>query len=299
MKFGYLAFKGHESELLGEIQYHGFQKVIQMDRLFLMEANLSLAWSQLKLSNIEIIKIDSINQAARALKTEQKLWASYSFHLHRRTQLIQEKLIRVKKKKLHFLDKIPSEPFGFWCLLSENEILKSIHTSSALPLGEVEFEENKIIPPSRAYLKLWEVFTLHVAPPQAHQTVLDMGSCPGGWTWVLQSLGCQVLSVDKAPLAPQIAELPRISFFKGDAFKIKPQDIPKPDWFFSDIICEPQALLDMVLLWQRAYPQMKFICTIKYKGSTDYDVTNRFLQIPGSRIIHLYHNKHEVTWIKI
>ncbi len=27
--------------------------------------------------------------------------------------------------------------------------------------------------------------------------------------------------------------------------------------------------------------------------------TRRFAAIPGSRLLHLHHNKHELTWIKL
>jgi 23S rRNA (cytidine2498-2'-O)-methyltransferase len=39
-----------------------------------------------------------------------------------------------------------------------------------------------------------------------------------------------------------------------------------------------------------------FVCTIKYQAETDWKNTLKFLEIPGSRIVHLHHNKHEVTW---
>lgn len=304
MKYGYLAFKGFENELLSEIKYQNTKEVIQYDRLFLLNDDLNCVWAQIKLSDLKKIEFESINDAARKLKNEKKLWASYSFHLHRRTELIQEKVFRLKSKKIKFLSEppqpaAPQQDWGFWCLLNEKQILKCNSTLNPLPLGEVAFEEDKETPPSRAYLKLWEVLSLYVSPPEKNQIVLDMGSCPGGWTWVLQSLGCQVLSVDKAPLDPKIQKLPRIEFLKKDAFKLNPSEVKKPDWFFSDIICEPQDLLNMIKNWIAYYPELKFICTIKYKGKTDFKITNEFLKIPGSKIIHLFYNKHEVTWIKV
>jgi 23S rRNA (cytidine2498-2'-O)-methyltransferase len=125
---------------------------------------------------------------------------------------------------------------------------------------------------------------------------LDLGSCPGGWSWVLSKVAKEVVSVDKAPLDPSIAKIKNIRFLKKDAFKLKPHDIEKVDWLFSDIICEPSRLLELAQLWREAGIK-NFVCTIKFKGQTDFDIVNRFKEIAGSRIIHLYHNKHEVTWI--
>jgi 23S rRNA (cytidine2498-2'-O)-methyltransferase len=34
------------------------------------------------------------------------------------------------------------------------------------------------------------------------------------------------------------------------------------------------------------------------QGEPDFDTPRRFAAIPGSRVVHLYHNKHELTWMK-
>ena len=41
--------------------------------------------------------------------------------------------------------------------------------------------------------------------PGPCETCLDLGASPGGWSWALQRMGAHVISVDKAPLAPDIA----------------------------------------------------------------------------------------------
>jgi hypothetical protein len=48
-------------------------------------------------------------------------------------------------------------------------------------------------------------FTLICERPQPSEFCVDLGSSPGGWTWVLQKLGARVLSVDKAALDPSVA----------------------------------------------------------------------------------------------
>jgi 23S rRNA (cytidine2498-2'-O)-methyltransferase len=30
----------------------------------------------------------------------------------------------------------------------------------------------------------------------------------------------------------------------------------------------------------------------------DFDTPRLFAAIPGSKVVHLYHNKHELTWMK-
>jgi 23S rRNA (cytidine2498-2'-O)-methyltransferase len=34
-------------------------------------------------------------------------------------------------------------------------------------------------------------------------------------------------------------------------------------------------------------------------SSFDRATTDRFEAIPGSRVLHLWHNRHELTWIKV
>lgn len=298
MAIAYLAFEGFEKELEREIQFYTGQQVSSLGRLFLFNEDHDFVWAQLKLVNVEILEIESISKAAKALKERNRLWACYAFHLHRRTQLIQDQVGSFKFKSFDFLQPIPTAECGFWCLLRENKMLVSTRTASPFPLGEVKFHEDKVKPPSRAYLKLWEAFTVHVTPPAKGEIVMDLGSCPGGWTWVLQTLGAEVLSVDKAPLDEKIRNLPHIQFIKKDAFKLRPSEVQRPSWLLSDIICEPARLLELVQVWINAYPDLRCLCTIKYKGDTDFMTTELFRKIPGSRIIHLCANKHEVTWIR-
>lgn len=294
---GYFSFEGFENELQEEIKFFTDKKATQYGRLFLFDQDVNLIWAQLKLTNIQIADVESISKAATLLKSQQKLWAHDSFHFHRRSELIQEQLRTPKNLPLEFLQKLPDRDWGFWCLLEEKKLLYCNSTGNPFPLGEIKFHEDKQSPPSRAYLKLWEVFTAHLSPPEKGSRVLDLGSCPGGWTWVLQSLGCHVVSVDKAPLDEKVARLKNIEYIKKDAFKLDPASIKNPQWLFSDIICEPSRLLELVNHWREVHPELNFVCTIKYKGSTDFKTTEQFLKIPGSHIVHLVHNKHEVTWI--
>lgn len=245
----------------------------------------------------EIHDYTSVSQAVKLLKASGKLWAAYSPGQHRRSQLILESLPKVKNEPLEFLQLPRERDIGFFSLLADQKILIVPSTQSPFPLGEVPFLEDKENPPSRAYLKLWELFTLHMPPPQRGQRVLDFGSCPGGWTWVLQSLGCQVVSVDKAPLEERVRVLPGVEFLKTDAFKLDPLKIGPLDYFFSDIICYPPDLFELIQSWKKSGVCSKFVCTIKFQGETDFKTVKRFQEELGAQIIHLFHNKHEVTAI--
>ncbi|MGZ3796238.1 MAG: SAM-dependent methyltransferase [Pseudobdellovibrionaceae bacterium] len=291
--FAYLAFENFTQELERELR----NKTAISDRLFVSETFQKCIWAQHIWLNCEAIEVHSVGDAVKALKAKGKWWALYSFAHHRRAQLIQEQLPKYKIPPLKFLGDLPSQRMGAWTLIEKNKILAASETSGPFPLGEIHFQENKEIPPSRAYLKLWELFTLHQILPEKGSVCLDLGSCPGGWTWVLQQVGTHVISVDKAPLEPKIAKLPNIEFRKKDAFALKPEELGSIDWLFSDLICYPPRLLELVEEWRASGLCKNFVCTIKFQGKTDWDTMEKFLKIPHSRILHLYHNKHEVTWI--
>jgi 23S rRNA (cytidine2498-2'-O)-methyltransferase len=38
------------------------------------------------------------------------------------------------------------------------------------------------------------------------------------------------------------------------------------------------------------------VCTVKFQGATDHAAAEAFAAIPGGRLMHLYHNKHELTF---
>lgn len=287
----YFAKKEFTKEL--ERELGKFQKI--SDRLYLGAPSKEPIWFQNAWLEPKVLKIESINDAVKKLKTIQRNWSCHSIRLHRRAELIQEKLPKVKAKRIEFLGEIPTQPMGSWTLLDENTILYSAKCSSPFANGEVEFAEDKEGPPSRAYLKLWELFTVYGVKPEAGARVLDLGSSPGGWTWVLSEMGCEVTSVDKAPLDGKIAQRSNVHVLQESAFGLEPEAAGPVEWLFSDIICYPGKLLNLVEKWIK--PGRRMVCTIKFQKETDFSVLQAFAEVPKSRLIHLYHNKHEVMFV--
>lgn len=295
---GYLAPKDFEADLKIELGLMGIEILSQHGRLFVCAGEAQdVVFAQDTWLRLEILPYTSINHAAELLKSKARRWSHYSVNNHRRAELILDKVPSAKIKRYDFLEEIPKTKLGCFALLSESEMILTPETTCPLPFGEIEFNEDKINPPSRAYLKLWELFTLYGYKPEAGMKTIDVGSCPGGWTWVLQTVGTHVVSVDKAPLDPKIAALPNIEFKKESAFGLRPQHVGHLDWFFSDIICYPDKLLELVNRWRESGLVDNFACTIKFQKPTDFETLFKFKAIPGSRVVHLSCNKHEVTWI--
>lgn len=294
---GYLAPDGFVAELLAELgsevrEVHG--------RLVLAAGPpRPVAWAANVWYEPRRLPIASIGDAARQLRAIQRNWALYAHGHHRRAALIAERLPVVSAKPLVFGSPAPTAPLGSWTLLDANSLLAAPRCASPFPNGEVRFVEDREAPPSRAYLKLWELFTRLGERPRPGERCLDLGSSPGGWTWVLASLGARVISVDKAPLEPRIAAMPGVEWRQESAFALSPKDYTGIDWLFSDVVCYPERLLGLVERWLAAGACRRFVCTIKFQGSTDHDIARRFAAIPGSHLVHLHNNKHELTWIRL
>ncbi len=259
-------------------------------------------WSRCAMLSPLEIEFESIGSASAALKSIQRNWAPYQYQFFRRAELIQQKLPYINLKTREFPAKIPSSPIGLYTLTGENRMIASANTSSFLPAGKIDFKEDHENPPSRAYLKIQESLTmanlLNGTPfPKANERCFEAGACPGGWTWVLVNLGANVLAVDRTELAPSLMKNPLVRFEKHDAFTLKPEEIGFCDWVFSDVICYPERLLKWVNGWLKSGLARNIICTIKMQGEPDWNTIGKFAEIPGSRILHLNYNKHELTWI--
>lgn len=295
---GYLAIHNFEKELERELEIRGLSLAMKKDRLYLVEGEQPpMIWAQVSAFKLEFLPISSINDGVKKLKALGRNWGLFTVAHHRRAQLIQEELPKIKDRPIPFRTSLPSLPMGFWTLWEPDQILATQDTSSPFALGEMTFTEDKLMPPSRAYLKLWEFFTVYAPGEILGGTSIDVGSCPGGWTWVLRTLNFdKVISVDKAPIEKRIMDLGRIEFRQESAFGLDPNNFDKIDWFCSDIICYPERLLNLVKRFMDSGKVKNFVCTIKYQSEVDWENTLKFLEIPGSKIVHLHHNKHEVTW---
>lgn len=258
-------------------------------------------WSQNEWLEPFQIEFDSITGAASALRAVQRNWAPVLSSHFRRGALIAAKLPPVSVKPRPFPWLLPDVPMGAWTLLDAHTLIACARCTSPFPGGIISFEEDKDGPPSRAYLKLWEALVRLRCWPGPGMRCLDAGASPGGWTWTLARLGARVLAVDRAPLDARIAAMSGVEYLRHDAFTLKPEDIGPIDWLFCDAACYPPRLYGWIERWLASGLCGNFVCTIKMQGSVDaadFESPRRFAAIPGSAVTHLYHNKHELTWMK-
>jgi 23S rRNA (cytidine2498-2'-O)-methyltransferase len=287
----YQPVEGFESHLQSELC-----AARMLGPLFLAEAQPAFWHQNIWLKPFRL-DFTSISEAVSTLRSMQRNWAAALSVQFRRGALINAQLPPVSRKRRPFPYLVPNAPMGAWTLLDAHTLLASTLCSSPFPNGVIEFEEDKCEPPSRAYLKLWEALTYMRQWPQAGERCLDAGASPGSWTWALAKLGAEVIAVDRAPLEYRIHTLPNVSFMRHSAFTLKPEDIGALDWLFCDVICYPGKLYEWIEKWLAAGLCKRFICTIKMQGDPDFAITTRLSRIPGGTVVHLFHNKHELTWL--
>jgi 23S rRNA (cytidine2498-2'-O)-methyltransferase len=286
-------FKG---QLQGELAYLKVSKAFETSSTIgLFEDEIEPAWAQSVWRNVKALEFDSISDAQRKLKAISKNWRYYADQFNRRGTLIAEGLdIAKASRPYRFPSRGERNPPPVFTLGANHLIYYSDKIHRPNHDGNIAFFENKTTPPSRAYLKLWEALTVLGDWPRAGESVVDLGSSPGSWTWALAELGANVTSIDRSPLARELERYPNIRFSSGDAFSFTPQSM---DWVFSDVICYPEKLYDYLQGWLQSGFCKKFVCSVKFAGDPNYELIDRFRKLKNSRILHLHHNKNEVTFI--
>ncbi|HVY17889.1 MAG TPA: SAM-dependent methyltransferase [Rhodopila sp.] len=297
IRSAYLAAEGFERPLAEELQRRSVAIEAWHGRLALSpDPPAPCAWALDVWTDVREVAVASVRQAADALRAIQRNWAAYPVAHHRRMALIAERLPPVKAAPLAFPQAAPVSHLGGWTLLSPDRMLASPAKTSPFVNGVCAFVEDRQGPPSRAYLKLWEALARLGRWPAAGETCLDLGASPGGWTWVLAGLGTKVTAVDKAPLDPAVAAMPGVTQRLDSAFSLVPEPV---DWLCSDVIAYPERLLALVRRWVDAGAARHIVCTIKFQGETDHESAEAFAAIPGGHVLHLWHNKHELTFLRV
>lgn len=294
----YIAPRFFEHELKEELRHYKLPVLEEKGRFFLVQGKpKKLSWAQNVWLEPFFMPIESVNDAARKLKAIQRNWHCLPTDFFRRAKLIEEKLPPMRFKPHEFGQHAPTSPLGAWTLWNTDTLLVSAKCSSPFPNGDCLFVENKIDPPSRAYLKLWEVFTLCDHFPKENELSIDLGACPGGWTWVMAKQGTKVFAIDKTALDINVSSLPQVDFCQGSGFSLEPHDCGQIDWLLSDMACYPDRLYKLALKWIEKQNAKNIVFTLKLQGETDYETLELFQSIENSCILHLSCNKHELTWI--
>lgn len=233
-----------------------------------------------------------------------------------RAELIKDKLTTLlKKEKRFYLRKgfDRSLPFIQVLVLADRSVVLSIlnekemntYRSLISPfVGGFNNVADDKKAPSRAFKKIVEAMEIMGHTCTEDETLIDLGACPGGWSYIARKQGAKVIALDRSELREDLMDDPGVIFLQEDAFKYVPTE--KIHWAVSDIISTPERVLELVEFWVSQKNCEKFIFTIKFKGDGNYSMLKNFKQLAPKTDYHvilkqLNANKNEVTimgWLK-
>jgi 23S rRNA (cytidine2498-2'-O)-methyltransferase len=164
--------------------------------------------------------------------------------------------------------------------------------------------------PSRSTLKLDEAFRVLLSDEQRQQQfsgshAVDLGACPGGWTYQLVRRGMFVQAVDNGAMAIELMESGQVQHFAEDGFKYKPKK-KNVEWLVCDMIEKPHRVAELMAEWFINKWCHQAIFNLKLPMKQRYHCVRECLDIIDEliseksmkyqyRVKQLYHDRDEVT----
>lgn len=286
------------SEFLSELKSARLSGAEIHPQVFLVAGRHQFFWV-LDLWWVSHLSFNSISDATRQLKRLSRAWQYVGGNNFRRGQLIADSLKAKNPAQVDFFQHRSMDAGWAFTLLNDKEIL---YTAKPLKLGfaggKITFAEDRIGPPSRAYLKLWEILALTGRRLTAQDKVLDLGATPGGWSYVAASLGAEVTMIDRAKPADSLfVKFLNLKFLIGNGLNPAQELLDWATVIVSDMACEPAKLLPALKAWLNSKRVKFIVATLKFHGSSDLALIREFAVIPGVTIYHLWHNGHELTLV--
>lgn len=166
--------------------------------------------------------------------------------------------------------------------------------------------------PSRSTLKLEEAILTFV--PQAEEkkrfteemTGVDLGACPGGWTYQLVKRGLFVYAVDHGKMAASLHDTGRIEHCAEDGFKFQPPKRKQIDWLVCDMVEQPIRISKLMAKWLVNGWCRETIFNLKLPMKKRYQEVQLCLNYLEEELTkqgfwfkiqakHLYHDREEIT----
>lgn len=108
--------------------------------------------------------------------------------------------------------------------------------------------------PSRSTLKLEEAFHQFIPASEWNERLapgmvaVDLGACPGGWTYQLVRRNMRVHAVDHGAIAPSLMETGQVTWHAADGFTWRPGR-QRIDWLVCDMVDKPARVTALMSQW--------------------------------------------------
>ncbi|MFI8417476.1 23S rRNA (cytidine(2498)-2'-O)-methyltransferase RlmM [Serratia sp. NPDC078593] len=165
--------------------------------------------------------------------------------------------------------------------------------------------------PSRSTLKLEEAFHVFIPADEWEERLasgmhaVDLGACPGGWTYQLVKRSMMVHAVDNGPMAPSLMDTGQVTHHQADGFRFEPAS-SKIYWLVCDMVEKPAKVTSLMIQWLVKGWCREAIFNLKLPMKKRYEEVSQNLQAIREALaaagisaeVHakqLYHDREEVT----
>lgn len=166
--------------------------------------------------------------------------------------------------------------------------------------------------PSRSTLKLEEAILTFMTEQEEKQRFndsqvgVDLGACPGGWTYQLIKRGVFVYAVDHGKMATSLFDTGRIEHCSEDGFKFQPPKGKQVQWLVCDMVEKPSRITQLIAKWftngwtQQAIFNLKLPMKKRY-AEVQQCLENLQTQLKDAGLRYqiqakqLYHDREEIT----
>ena len=183
--------------------------------------------------------------------------------------------------------------------------------------------------PSRSTLKLDEALLSFFSQAElearmrAGMKAVDLGACPGGWTYQLVRRGLFVSAVDNGSMAESLMETGQVKHYREDGFGYEPKrkpvawinkqfangkrlkwpENPPSEWMVCDMADKPRRVIHMLIDWFEQGNTRNAVVNLKLPMKSRWEEVKTCLDIlrdelqPGMvvKAKHLYHDREEIT----
>jgi len=140
---------------------------------------------------------------------------------------------------------------------------------------------------------------------QAGMRSVDLGACPGGWTYQLVRRGMFVSAIDNGPMNESLMETGQVKHFREDGFKYRPEK-RNITWLVCDMVEKPTKVTNLMIDWAVNAYAKELIFNLKLPMKKRFDSVYECLKMIREEMAkygisyelqakHLYHDREEIT----